>query len=469
MRKIFCLFLCLVVALSVFAISSCGNNEDPAGSGSTESSKAMGDEGLSSVTSEVPDEDSGSTAESDVTGSDEVSGTTSDSDRGEGADSSASADSTIDSDSDNSVGTDSTIDSDTDDSVNTDSTIDSDTDGSVGTDSTTDSDTDGSVSTDSTIDSDTDGSVSTDSTIDSDTDGSVSTDSTIDSDTDNSGSTDDSDNTTGGDDNKDEDNVNKITVSFVCFMYEPVSGETEVKIDKGSVILPEQMPVYKRDGYVMVWSYDMFGEDRWQASDVFDKDTDLFGSWVEVDYYEELKEKLLGLTNFQMDTVVSTEAAAGESGYSAVYRYDGDDTYMIITAGEMIEEAWYVDGIYYTVIGEELYTKEISKEEFDGLYGITVGINGAGLAIDKDLVRSVSKKDSVYTIDIDEVKYTEAVEGNGIVYSSIKYQMTFDENGAITHITVVNKYSQGEVPFTVTTRAVIVNVGTTVVEAPIAE
>lgn len=400
MKRIACLFMCLLVAVSLLAFASCNDNSTSGSSSSTQSSKIEGSGeaigGTSDVTGSVDGAD-----ESDVTGSvdgadeSDVTGSVDSSDKNEGDTTDSSADSSVESGSSD-EGTDK-------------SDISSGSEGDTG------------------------------------------------------------DN--GGDDGKE-----KVTISFVCFMYEPVSGSKEVKIDKGSAILLSQMPVFERKGYVLVWSYDMFGDEKWQPTDVFNEDTELFGTWVEVNLFDELREKLSILTNFQMDSAITSETIAGEQSHTIVTKHDGTKVYTVISAGDLTEESWYVDGICYFKIGESIMKQEVTEEEKEELFGDTAVGENAFFGVERALVRSINKEDSkegtIYTIVIDEAKYTDSLPSDmpvELVYSSIDYQFTLDESGTL--ISVVSEYSYTENGNQVDGKSVsqIINIGSTVVEAPVVD
>ena len=400
MKKIFCLVMCLILALSLFALASCNNND---GTGDSNGSTTESSEG------------NGAGAES-------IGGT---GDANDGTNESAVTDG-------------STHNSD----------VVSDESGAGAVDGSTDkSDEETTDTSKSEGEEDTQNS-STASSAESD-----------------KGTTDES----GSTDEEVDDNTEKVTVSFVCFMYTPVSGETEVKINKGSVILPEQMPVYVRKGYVMVWSYDMFGDEKWQPTDVFDKDTELFGTWQEVDLFDELKGELSSLVNFQMESTVTNKTAYGTSTHETTTKYSGADLYMIIEANGMAEEIWYVDGVYYTEIDGNMVQQEIPRDEFESLFGSAVVNGDRVFGVDKATVKSVNKTGSVYTVVVDEVKYTQSLGELPVelVYTSIAYTFEFDTNGVLVELRSEYSYTQNGSSVSGTSVSQIINVGTTVVEAPV--
>ncbi len=270
-----------------------------------------------------------------------------------------------------------------------------------------------------------------------------------------------------------DDSAEKITVEFVCFMYEPVSGETKIKIDKGSVLLPEQMPVYERKGYVMVWSYDRFGEEKWQPTDVFENDTELYGTWQAENLFDELKAKLSGLTNFQMNSAVDTTMGDDKFTHITVNKYDGEKVYMEINAEGMVERVWYVDGACYMEIEGKIVEQEMSRAEFDAAFGSEVVGEDSFFGIKKDWVKSIKREGIEYTIELDAEKYTESKASDipvELVYSSVKFIFTLDVQGKnLSSIRNIYSFTQDGVPVTGDTQSEILNIGTTVVEAPVKE
>lgn len=387
MKKLFCLFMCLVLTVSLFILASCNQNDgtgepNSGASGSSEQEGVGTDSTVGTSDESKEDGESGAgTSDSSVDDSDESDGETTETSKNEG------------------------VESETDNSSNADSSVT----------------------------------------------------------TDNSGS----------EDNKEDADTEKITVSFVCFMYEPVSGETEIKIDKGSVLLPEQMPVYERKGYVMVWSYDRFGEEKWQPTDVFENDTELYGTWQAENLFDELKAKLSGLTNFQMNSAVDTTMGGDKFTHITVNKYDGEKVYMEIHAEGMVERVWYVDGACYMEIEGKIVEQEMSRAEFDAAFGSEVVGEDSFFGIKKDWVKSIKREGIEYTIELDAEKYTESKASDipvELVYSSVKFIFTLDVQGKnLSAVRAICSFTQDGVPVTGDTQSEILNIGTTVVEAPVKE
>ena len=428
MKKIFCLITCLALVLSLAALVSCDGNSGTEGSSS-------------SVKSSVADNSSTNTTDSSKTDSTVDSSTT---------DSSTTDSSTTDS---------STTDSSTTDSSTTDSST---TDSSTTNSSTTDSSTTDSSTTDSST---TDSSTTDSSTTDSSTTDSSTTDSsTTDSGTTDSSTTDSS----KPEDDGGEDVVDKITVSFVCYSGTHVSGDMEIKIDKGSSISVKQLPVITRDGYVLGWSYDMFGDEPWSESDVFDEDTELFGKWHKRDDFDDLIGSISGFDSFCVNSVISNTVGNEVVSYTSVEKYDGDNAYSLVEADDTREEAWYVDGIFYAQYGDIKMKSYLSKAEYVATYGSPFGVNEF-FGVKRDEVISISKNGNTYNVVIDAAKYTERLASTmpiEIIYTSITYTVELDGNGQL--VSVGNEYTFAIDGVTTkgSTVSEITGVGETVVAAP---
>ena len=120
--------------------------------------------------------------------------------------------------------------------------------------------------------------------------------------------------------------------------------------------------------------------------------------------------------------------------------------------------------------------QEVTEEEKEELFGDTAVGENAFFGVERALVRSINKEDSkegtIYTIVIDEAKYTDSLPSDmpvELVYSSIDYQFTLDESGTL--ISVVSEYSYTENGNQVDGKSVsqIINIGSTVVEAPVVD
>lgn len=275
-------------------------------------------------------------------------------------------------------------------------------------------------------------------------------------------------NQSGGGDEK-PDIGEKITIKFTCVSGTLVSGSKEIKINKGSALLLNEMPVFERKGYEIMWSYDMFGEQAWALGDVFDKDTTLFATWKSENSFDGLLALVSKIKNFQMDTTMSITSNGMSFSQSTVTMYDGRNAYSEISAEGMTEKMWYVDGMFYTVYGDQLVKSPLSDEEYEMYFGDAAITESSVFGINRDHVSTVSKDGNVYTVAVDCAKYSASIAGTTpveLVYTKMVYTFEFDENGLLTKLVAdINLTADGAPQENVST-STFVNVGTTVVTAP---
>ncbi len=285
------------------------------------------------------------------------------------------------------------------------------------------------------------------------------------------------DNQGGNGDNTGDDNQGEatetVTIKFTCVVGTLVSGAKEVKINKGSTLLPNQMPVYQRNGYVILWSYDKFGDEPWKADDEFTNDTTLFATWHEAGTFEGFKALVSYLNNFQLNTEIVTTLSGGmEFEQSEISMYDGLNVYSNITTSDMEDEMWYVDGVFYTLYGDEFKKQTITAEEFDEIYGGY--LNGSTVfGIDKNHVSAINVNNeeqyTKYVLTLDAGAYTESIAGTvpvELIYNEMIYTFSFDKAGNITGVTVEIAMTVDGISQSFVSNSYFSGIGTTVVEAP---
>ncbi len=266
----------------------------------------------------------------------------------------------------------------------------------------------------------------------------------------------------------------QVTVTFTCMGGTYQSGDKEIKINTGSAISKEQMPVYTRNGYVIRWSYDMFGDEPWRGSDTFDKNTELYATWIkEDDYFDVINAYLFTLSSVQM-TDSMTFKGADATLLVTVTKYDGQNVYSSVTmvggsglAGSK-EEYWYVDGVFYSAYGGEKIKTELSYDEYKETIRAPFVGEDRIFQIKKDAVTSITKNGNEYVIEVDGEKYTQGLQiGADIFYESFTMTVTFDESGEISKISTDYAYrvSDGTVMECISVSEFSA-VGETTVEAP---
>ena len=368
-----------------------------------------------------------------------------------------------------------TNDSSANSGENSGSSSTQDSDDGAGTVSSGDTDNSSTVNSGNTDNSSTVNSGNTDNSS------TVNSDNTDSSSTVNSGNT-DSSNTTGstGTENDSTDEKEQITIKFTCFSGNHVSGEKEVKIDKGSVILPEQMPVITRESYVLFWAYDKFGEILWQEGDTFEKDMELFGVWKSVEDLEAiaLKQKIdalvnysNGFNNYQMEETTTGIIDGNSMTQALSLKVDGDNQSQVISGYDMVSRIWYVDGVFYiNYESGEKYKCELTRERFLELTTAGVPKESSFFGIPASAVKSIDVRDvdggTCYEVAVDGEKMSNI----RFTYSNMSYAIYFDGEGTVSHITasynciIAGSEQLGEIEYTL--RSDYSNVGSTVVDAP---
>lgn len=285
--------------------------------------------------------------------------------------------------------------------------------------------------------------------------------------TDSTGTTDSSKDDEDEDDEEIEDpNAERVTIRFTC-VRGYVSGDKEIQIVKGTTLSPKKMPVYEREGYVIFWSYDIVGEQPWSAGDIIDKDTELFGTWKNDDqYFDVLLSYFLKLARVEFNTTQTNTVQGEKTSSSIVELYDGADMYSKITSGTTTEEMWYVDQVYYTIVGTQKVKMNLSKEELpkkalaekDSIFGIK-----------RDFVKSLTKDGDKYILVVDEAKMTEALPkpiSPEIVYTSYVMELVF-EDGEISSMTANIEYTQSGVEVQMVATTVASSIGKARVTPPL--
>lgn len=286
----------------------------------------------------------------------------------------------------------------------------------------------------------------------------------------NQGGADSSTNQSGGaDENPDDGNKEKITVKFTCVAGTLVSGSKEVKIDKGSSLLLNQMPVFERKGYVIMWSYDIVGEKPWICGDTFDKDTTLFATWKNENSFDALRALVSKIQNFRMDTEISIKSNGLSFTQSTVTLIDGGNAYSEITADGVSEMMWYVDGMFYTVYGDQKVKMPLSQEQYENYFGGAVITESTVFGIDSAHVSSVTKDSNKYTVVVDCEKYSQSIKGTTpveLVYTKMVFTFEFDDSGLLTKLTTDANLTADGVPQENLSVSEFSNIGTTGVNAP---
>lgn len=266
----------------------------------------------------------------------------------------------------------------------------------------------------------------------------------------------------------------RITVSFTCMSGTYQYGETEIKINTGSSISTSQMPVYTRKNYVLVWSYDMFGEELWSARDVFNEDTELYATWIrESEYFDVINAYLYTVGSVQMTDILSDKN--GNPLLTTVTKYDGLNVYSGLSASQdsglagTNEEYWYVDGIFYSSYGGEKIKEEITPDFFEAdVKAFFVGPDRI-FQLKKEAVTNVTKNGNEYLIEVDASKYAGlgAVTGVEIEYTRFTMTVTFDDGGEIVQIKTDYAYTVNGGPLTeLVSVTEFSSIGETAVEAP---
>lgn len=265
----------------------------------------------------------------------------------------------------------------------------------------------------------------------------------------------------------------QVTVSFTCMGGTYQSGDKEIKTYKGSTISASQMPIYTRNGYVIRWSYDMFGDDMWRASDTFDKNTELYATWIKEDeYFDVITAYLYTIGNVQMNETASVKN--GGVLTETVVKYDGQNIYSIMTMvagsglGGTSEEYWYVDGIFYSAYGGEKIKTEITPDAFETEIRAHFVDTDRIFQLRKSAVKEITKNGNEYVIEVDAQKYTESLQlGMDVTFERLTMTVTFNENGEISKITsdYAYKASDGALVELVSVSE-FTSIGETTVEAP---
>ena len=260
----------------------------------------------------------------------------------------------------------------------------------------------------------------------------------------------------------DENAGDTVTVSFVCMSGTYQSGDREITINTGSSISKAQMPVYTRNGYVISWSYDIFGEETWCARDVFNKDTSLYATWIKEDeYFDVLNAYFYTVGSVQIDGTISFKDYDITS--TSVDKYDGQSFYTIVGSGEYLEEYWYVDGIFYSIYGGEKIKTELSYDEF--LERTNAGFVGQDriFKVTKDMVTSITKDGQAYTLVVDAQKYSAAVN---TVYTSFVMTVTMGDDGEVASVVIEYTYQSNGTSLSCVSTDIFVGINETTVEAP---
>jgi len=259
-----------------------------------------------------------------------------------------------------------------------------------------------------------------------------------------------------------------ITITFTCMGGTYQSGDTEIKINTGSAISKEQFPVYTRKGYVAVWSYDMFGTDKWSARDSFDKDTELFVTWIKEDsYFDVINSYLFSIGSVEISSAFTVKGADEAAYY--LEKYEGYNVYSGMSSGNLKEEYWYVDGIFYSAYGGEKIKKEITSDDFEADYKVYFVGPDKIFQLRKDTVTNITKNGNEYVLEVDADKHVGAgaVTGVEIKYTSFTMTVTFGDDGEISQMRAEYAYSiNGGKTIECVTVSEFTGIGETTVEVP---
>ena len=231
-----------------------------------------------------------------------------------------------------------------------------------------------------------------------------------------------------------------VTITFTCMSGTYQNGDKEIKINTGSGISKVQMPVYTRNGYVIKWSYDRFGEEPWCASDTFESDTELFATWIKEDkHFEVINAYLYSVGSMQINGTLTFDGYDG--AVTSVDKYNGDEIYSYVCTGNIEEEYWYVDGFFYASYGGEKYKMELTPDEFALIMNIKPFSANSIFGITKDSVVSSTKEGQTYTFIVDAEKYTENAAGS-LEYTKFVMNVTFDDDGEISEVVIEYAYER---------------------------
>lgn len=320
-----------------------------------------------------------------------------------------------------------------------------------------------------------------------------------------------------------------VTVEFKLWAGSIVSGNSRVEIEKGSELDPEQIPEVKRNGYVLIgWAYDAIGSELWAQGDIFNEDTTLFANWkkasavdstvatestdssvdttdssVEDDTTDssvettdsskdnvgddtdndnnlqtealinQLKQAMAIVgQNYEARTETALKTPNEERVENAVTKANGQDEYLKIEANGMVEEMWYVDGVFYTVLSGNKVSMVMDYEEYTSNYrAMGPASLGAILAVSTDWITEAKMAetdgDVSITVVVSGKKYTAAVSSFiDIVYTDLTYTLCLSSSGEIDSATVEYGYEYGGIAVKCFSKVIVANVGSTVVEAP---
>ena len=87
----------------------------------------------------------------------------------------------------------------------------------------------------------------------------------------------------GGENEEPKEEMETVTVCFVVLEKDAeLDGKDTVRVEKGGKLKNSKIPDVYRPGYVLEgWAYDQNGDDMWDASDGFRRDTILYAVWGE--------------------------------------------------------------------------------------------------------------------------------------------------------------------------------------------
>lgn len=262
----------------------------------------------------------------------------------------------------------------------------------------------------------------------------------------------------------DENASDTVTVYFTCMSGTYQSGEKEITINTGSSISKAQLPVYTRKGYVISWSYDMFGDEPWSARDKFTKDTSLYATWIREDeYFDVLNAYFYTVGSMEIDGTISFKDYGITN--TSVDKYDGQNYYAIAGTGEYLEEYWYVDGVFYSIYGGEKIKTELSWDEFlERTNASFVGYERI-FKVTKDMVTSITKDGASYTLIVDAQRYTAAL-GSSVTYSKFEMTITMGDDGEVQSVVTDYTYQVNGASFDCVSTDIFVGINETTVEAP---
>lgn len=256
-----------------------------------------------------------------------------------------------------------------------------------------------------------------------------------------------------------------VTITFTCMSGTYQSGDKEIKINTGSGISKVQMPVYTRNGYVIKWSYDRFGEEPWCAADTFESDTELFATWIKEDkHFEVINAYLYSVGSMQINGTLTFGGYDG--AVTSVEKYNGEEIYSYVSTSNVEEEYWYVDGFFYASYGGEKYKTKLTPDEFSLIMNIKPFSAESIFGIAKDSVTSSTKDGQTYAFVVDAEKYTENAAGS-LEYTKFIMNITFGDDGEISKVIIEYTYERdGEGAVNCVSVSEIVNVNQTVVAPP---